>query len=106
MLTTLELNLTKLDVLDTFETIKVATAYKNPQTGEEIVSFPADLDLLGQVEVVYKELPGWNKPITEAKSYYDLPKACREYVEFIETSLGIKITSIGVGPGRESMIFK
>ena len=105
-LTNAELNLTKLDVLDTFETIKVATAYKHPQTGEEIESFPSNLDLVGSVEVIYKELPGWNKPITAAKTYYDLPKACREYVEFIETYLGIKIKSIGVGPGRESMIFR
>jgi adenylosuccinate synthase len=74
------LNLTKLDCLDTFETIKIATAYIHPQSGEEIESFPADLDLLGDVKIQYHEMPGWNRPVTGAKSYYDLPKACRDYV--------------------------
>jgi adenylosuccinate synthase len=74
------LNLTKLDVLDTFETIKIATAYIDPETGEELQSFPADLDLLSRVKVVYHEMPGWNKPITGAKSFYDLPRAARDYV--------------------------
>lgn len=78
------LNLTKLDVLDGFETIKVAVAYKDPQSGEEIDFFPADLALLERCEVVYKELEGWNKPTTHAKSYYDLPKQARAYIEFIE----------------------
>lgn len=63
------LNLTKLDILDTFETIKVATAYIDPDTGEELKSFPADLSLLAKVKVVYQELPGWNKPTTGAKTY-------------------------------------
>ena len=71
-----------------------------------IESFPANLELLAKVKIVYKEMPGWNTPITGAKSYYDLPKACRDYVEFIEEFIGIKIKSIGTGPGRESMIFK
>ncbi|PSS22964.1 hypothetical protein M430DRAFT_97645 [Amorphotheca resinae ATCC 22711] len=98
------LNLTKLDVLDTFETIKIATAYIDPETGEELQSFPADLDLLSRVKVVYHEMPGWNKPITGAKSFYDLPRAARDYVEFIEKSLGVRVKYIGTGPAREAMI--
>ena len=66
------LNLTKLDILDTFETIKVAVGYKDPQTGEEVEYFPADLGILDSLEVIYKELPGWNKPITECKTYVSL----------------------------------
>jgi len=102
----LELNLTKLDVLDGFETIKIAVGYTDPESGAEIESFPANLDLLGKVNITYKEMPGWNTPITGAKSYYDLPKACRDYVEFIESFLKLPIKSIGTGPGRDAMIFK
>lgn len=98
------LNLTKLDILDSFPTIKVATAYLHPITGEKLESFPADLELLGSVKVQYEELKGWEKPITDAKSFYDLPKEAREYVEFIEKFVGVRIQYIGVGPGRESMI--
>lgn len=100
------LNLTKLDVLDGFEKIKVAVAYKNPDTGEEMDFFPADLGLLERCEVVYKELDGWNKPTTAAKSYYDLPKQARAYIEFIEEFVGVKIAWIGTGPSRDDMITK
>jgi hypothetical protein len=53
------LNVTKLDVLDAFPTIKVATAYIHPDTGDKLESFPADLDLLSRVKVEYTELKGW-----------------------------------------------
>ncbi|KAM5353289.1 hypothetical protein ACJZ2D_016811 [Fusarium nematophilum] len=96
------LNLTKLDVLDTFETIKVAIAYKID--GEELDSYPADLDILERAEVVYHEMPGWKKPTTNARTYFDLPKAARDYVEYIENFVGVKIKYIGTGPDREAMI--
>jgi adenylosuccinate synthase len=96
------LNLTKLDVLDTFETIKIAIAYK--VDGEELDSYPADLDILGRAEVVYHEMPGWQKPTTNARTYYDLPQAARNYVEYIEKFVGVKIKYIGTGPDREAMI--
>jgi adenylosuccinate synthase len=98
------LNLTKLDVLDTFPTIKVATAYVHSVTGEELASFPADLELLGSVKVKYEELKGWERPTTGAKSFGELPKEARAFVEVIETFVGVKVQYIGIGPGRESMI--
>jgi len=98
------LNVTKLDVLDTFPTIKVATAYLHPVTGEKLESFPADLELLGSVKVQYEELKGWEKTTTGAKTFYDLPKEARAYIEFIEKFVGTKVQYIGTGPGRESMI--
>jgi adenylosuccinate synthase len=98
------LNVTKLDILDTFPTIKIATAYLHPDTNEELESFPADMDLLARVKIQYKEMEGWNKPTTGAKSFYDLPKRAREYVEFIEEFVGVKVQYIGTGPGRENMI--
>jgi len=56
-------------------------AYKDPQTGEEIPSFPADLDLLARAEVVYHDLPGWNSPTTKVQKYEELPKAAQDYIE-------------------------
>ncbi|KAG7114596.1 Adenylosuccinate synthetase like protein [Verticillium longisporum] len=96
------LNLTKLDVLDTFETIKIAIAYK--VDGQELDSYPADLDILGRAEVVYHEMPGWQTPTTNAKTYIDLPKKARDYVEYIEKFVGVEIKYIGTGPEREAMI--
>ncbi|KAF4948151.1 hypothetical protein FGADI_9846 [Fusarium gaditjirri] len=92
----------ELDVLDTFETIRVATAYKID--GKEIDSYPADLDILDQCEVVYKDFPGWQTSTTNAKSFEELPKEARAYVEFIEEYVGVKIKYIGTGPDREAMI--
>lgn len=98
------LNLTKLDILDTFPTIKVAVGYKDPVTGQALESFPASLEVLERVEVVWKELPGWNQSIAEARSFSDLPQAARDYVVFIEQFVGVKVKWIGVGPEREAMI--
>ncbi|PSR79088.1 Adenylosuccinate synthetase [Coniella lustricola] len=98
------LNLSKLDVLDTFETLKIAIAYKNPETGEELPSFPADPSLLERVEVVYHEMPGWKTSTSKTRTYADLPKEARDYVEYIEKFVGTKVKWIGTGPDREDMI--
>lgn len=98
------LNLTKLDILDSFPEIPVATAYH--LDGQALDSFPADLQKLARVEVQYTTFPGWQKPTTGAKSYYDLPKNARAYVEFIEEFVGVKVKYIGTGPAREDMIVR
>ncbi|KAI1843346.1 hypothetical protein JX266_010520 [Neoarthrinium moseri] len=100
------LNLTKLDVLDSFETVKIAIAYKDKSTGKELDSYPADHNILDNAEVVYHEMPGWNKPTTNARTYYDLPKQARDYVEYIENFIGVKVKWIGTGPDREAMIVR
>lgn len=69
------INLTKLDILDTFPEIKVAVAYRDPMTKEKIEGFPADLDFLGDVEVEYVTLKGWEKSIGHCRAFYDLPPA-------------------------------
>ncbi|CAG9992660.1 unnamed protein product [Clonostachys byssicola] len=100
------LNLTKLDVLDSFETIKIAIAYKDKNTGQnqELESYPADHNVLDTAEVVYHEMPGWKKPTTKARTFYDLPKAARDYVQYIEDFVGVKVKWIGTGPDRDDMI--
>ena len=98
------LNLTKLDILDDFPTIEVATAYKID--GEELDSFPADLNKLSRAEIVYTTLPGWLMPSTGAKAYYDLPHNARAYVEYIEAFVGVRVKYIGTGPAREDMIVR
>uniref|UniRef100_A0A0B7K074 Adenylosuccinate synthetase n=1 Tax=Bionectria ochroleuca TaxID=29856 RepID=A0A0B7K074_BIOOC len=98
------LNLTKLDVLDSFETIKIAIAYKDKNTGQELESYPADHNVLDTAEVVYHEMPGWQKPTTKARTFYDLPKAARDYVQYIEDFIGVKVKWIGTGPDRDDMI--
>ena len=96
------LNLTKLDILDTFPTIKVAVAYK--VDGQLLTSFPANLRKLQRCEVVYEELPGWMTESTGVKTFEELPLNARRYVEFVEEKVGVRIQWIGTGPKREDMI--
>lgn len=96
------INLTKLDVLDDFAEIKVATAYS--YKGQKLDGFPANPEILAEVEVQYDTLPGWQKPTTGATSWYDLPHQARSYIEYIEKFIGVKVKWIGVGPARDHMI--
>lgn len=98
------LNITKLDVLDTFKEIKVGVAYK--YNGKELKSFPECLHVLGNVEVEYKTFPGWEQDITSITSYDDLPENAKNYLKFIEDFLGVPIQWVGTGPARESMLVK
>ena len=93
------LQLSKLDVLDSFDTLKIAIAYKDPETGEEIPSFPADISLLERVEPVYHEMPGWKSSTAGVRKWSDLPKEARDYVEYIEKFTDTKVsTSMKAGP--------
>jgi adenylosuccinate synthase len=97
-----QLNLTKLDILDDFEEIKVATAYE--LDGHQLEAFPADLATLENVVVKYETLKGWKQTTTGVQRWEDLPEKAREYVEYVEKFTGVKVGWIGTGPGRENMI--
>jgi len=97
------INLTKLDVLDEMETIKIATGYFSD--GKKLESFPASADILSNVEVEYIEMPGWKTSIKDAKTFKDLPENAQKYVKKIEELLGCHIDFIGTGVGRDEMIF-
>ncbi|KAG0672678.1 hypothetical protein C6P40_004939 [Pichia californica] len=98
------LNITKLDVLDSFKEIKVAVAYK--YDGKVLKSFPECLHVLGKVDVEYKTFPGWEEDITAIKSYDDLPVNAKAYLKFIEDYLNVPVQWVGTGPARESMLVK
>ena len=98
------LNVTKLDVLDTFKTIPVGISYSI--NGKKLESFPEDLMTLGKVDVEYVNLPGWNQDITKITKYEDLPDNAKNYLKFIEDFVGVPVEWVGTGPGRESMLHK
>ena len=90
----------KADVLDTFDTIKVATAYKI--NGVETNQVP--YDTYAEVEPVYKEFKGWKKDLTGIKKEEELPFEFMNYVRFIEKELGVPVSMISLGPDREQTI--
>jgi adenylosuccinate synthase len=97
-----EVALTKLDVLDTFDTVKVCVAYESD--GERFIHPPYHQSVFHQVVPVYEELPGWKEDLSGATELGDLPEAARQYVSFLATQIGVPIKLVGVGPGREQFV--
>jgi adenylosuccinate synthase len=95
------LNITKLDVLDHLDEIKICVAYK--LDGKQI-TFPASLDDLALVEVVYETFPGWKCDISKAKTLAELPANAIAYLKRIEEVMDLPISWIGNGAGRTDMI--
>jgi adenylosuccinate synthase len=94
----------KLDVLSGFETLKVCTRYRGAE-GAEFEDFPYHQTVLHHAAGEYVELPGWSEDITECRDASELPAAAREYVQFLSEFVGVPIILIGVGPGRDQVIW-
>ncbi|KAF7819007.1 Adenylosuccinate synthetase 2, chloroplastic [Senna tora] len=88
-----------------FTEIQLGVSYKYVD-GTPIKSFPSDLRLLDQLKVDYEVLPGWKCDISSIRNYSELPRAAQQYVERIEELVGVPIHYIGVGPGRDALIYK
>ncbi|CAD5210271.1 unnamed protein product [Bursaphelenchus okinawaensis] len=99
-----EYALTKLDILDDFDEIKVGVGYK--LNGNALTTPPARAADWEIVEVEYTALPGWKTPTVNARKFEELPEKCREYVQFIEKFVGVPIKFIGVGPSREALLVR
>ncbi|MAC03490.1 MAG: adenylosuccinate synthase [Gammaproteobacteria bacterium] len=93
--------ITKLDVLDSFENIKVCVSY---QIDEKETSFKSRQ--LHKVEPVYKEFRGWNCSLDACKSYDELPAEAKSFLEYIEDFVGVKISLISNGPNRDDLIHR
>ena len=97
--------LTKLDVFDTFDKIKLCVAYKDTRNGDLYENYPTNINLHKYLEPVYKEFDGWKCDITKAKSYDELPEKAKVYLKAIEDMTSTPIKIISVGPDREQTIF-
>jgi adenylosuccinate synthase len=97
-----ELAITKLDVLDAFDRVKVGVAYQ--ADGRRIERFPDDQSLLHRATPVYEELPGWSTDLSSVTEPGDLPAAARDYIAFLEDQVGVPIHLVGVGPGRDQYV--
>ncbi len=94
--------ITKLDVLDDFDEIKICTGYK--RRGESLEHFPSSLRVLGECEPVYETLPGWKQPTGQARTMDDLPINARRYIERLQEETDVPIALVSVSPSRESYI--
>jgi adenylosuccinate synthase len=96
-----KLVMTKSDVLDAFSQLRVCTAYKTDGVTTEQVPFQMTRM---NIEPVLKSFPGWQQDITGVKNYDNLPQRMKEYLDFINRYVGVKIAYISNGPGRDQLI--
>jgi len=94
--------LTKLDVLDALDEIKVCVGYE--VNGERIDTFPAVSSDLRQIKPIYESLPGWNANTLGVTTFDGLPENARGYVEFLSKQIGVEIGLISTGPERDQTV--
>lgn len=93
--------ITKADVLDSFKELQMCTAYE--VNGKQTDEVPYQMHQL-PLKPVYKQFTGWGKPISECRNWNDLPVEMNSYLEFINAYLGVKVTYVSNGPGRDQII--
>jgi adenylosuccinate synthase len=98
------LAVTKLDVLSGFDRLLVATRYRGAE-GAEFDDFPYHQSVLHHTVGEYEELQGWSEDLRECRSESDLPTAARDYLQHLAEFVGVPVAMIGVGPGREDVIW-
>ncbi len=96
--------ITKLDVFDTFDELKVCVAYKDYRDGTVYNEYPTNINLHNYLEPIYENMPGWKNEITNAKTFEELPTNAQKYLRRLEELIGIPISIISVGPKRDQTI--
>lgn len=98
--------LTKADIFDTFDEIKVCVAYKDKRNGKIYNSYPTDVFIHKYLEPVYESHKGWNEDITGIREYDKLPENFKKYIARLEELLEVPVSIVSVGPDRAQTIFK
>ncbi len=97
-----EVAITKLDILDTLDTVKVCVAYE--VEGQQVTRMPYHQSVLHDAVPVYEELPGWKRDLTDVTERHQLPPAAQTYLAFLEEQVGVPISYVGTGPGRDQYV--
>jgi adenylosuccinate synthase len=96
--------LTKLDVLDTFDEIKVCVAYR--YQGETVEAIPPCIKDYGEVEPIYETIPGWQAPTGGIERFDGLPERAQSYVSALEELVGVEVGLVSTGPERDETIIR
>src|SRR6185312_2241307 len=93
--------ITKLDVLDTFDTIKICTGYT--YKGKRVNYFDGDAAFLEKIKPVYKTLKGWKTSTKGITKFEKLPKLAQQYIQTLEKNIGTRVSYISTGPERQAI---
>jgi adenylosuccinate synthase len=99
-----EIALTKLDVLDTFDEVKVCTGYTI--NGTVMRNYPDRPDMLAHAIPVYETLPGWKSSTEGITKFAELPQSAQQIVKIVERETGIPVSMVGTGPSRDAMVVR
>jgi len=98
--------LTKIDIFDSFDEIKICVAYKDCRNDKVYTSYPTDVFIHKYLEPIYETHEGWNCDLTGIRNYEDLPENAKKYIARVEDLIGAPVGIISVGPDREQTIFR
>ncbi|MSX76402.1 MAG: adenylosuccinate synthase, partial [Actinobacteria bacterium] len=98
-----EIAITKLDIFDTFDTLKVCVAYDVKGVRHDHLPYHQS-DLFDAVPI-YEEFPGWNTDLTAVRERHELPANAIAYLEFLQEQVGVPIGVVGTGPGRDQYVY-
>ena len=99
-----DIALTKLDVLDDFDTIRVCVGYQ--LAGRELQGFPDDAETLARVECVYADIPGWKQSLRACRREADLPREVLSLLSLVEQHTKVPVSVVGVGPERDDVVLR
>ena len=99
-----DIALTKLDVLDNFDTIRVCVGYQ--LEGHELQGFPDDAETLARVECVYVDIPGWKQSLRACRREADLPREVLLLLSLVEQHTKVPVSVVGVGPERDDVVLR
>ena len=99
-----DIALTKLDVLDDFDTIRVCVGYQ--LEGRELQGFPDDAETLARVECVYVDIPGWKQSLRACRREADLPREVLSLLSLVEQHTKVPVSVVGVGPERDDVVLR
>lgn len=99
-----DIALTKLDVLDEFDTIRVCVGYR--LNGQVLQVFPDDAEVLARVECVYEDIAGWKQSLRHCRTESHLPAQVQRLLTLVESQTGVPVSVVGVGPERDDVVVR
>ncbi len=98
------LAITKLDVFDGLEELRLCTGYRNKQTDEVVHSFPSHIEVLEHMEPIYESFPGWQGSVRDVRKFADLPIEAQNFLNRLSQIINVPLSIISVGPERDQTI--